>query len=208
MEINYIEIISYVGSGFTLAQVCMKTMIPLRFFAMCSNVAFIIFSYQMNLPAILIVQCILLPINGFRLYQMRKLIRDVKAAAGGDLSVDWLIPYMSRMRTEKDQVLFRKGDAADELYYVQKGEVHLPEFKASRGAGSIIGEIGLFSPEGVRTSTVVCGEDSVILKISADKVYELYHQNPEFGFHMVRLITERLTRDIRRLEEQGVASKS
>ena len=43
------------------------------------------------------------------------------------------------------------------------------------------------------------------LTIPADKVYELYHQNPEFGFHMVRLITERLTRDIRRLEGQVAA---
>ena len=208
MELTYVEILGYIGSAFTLSAVFMKTMIPLRFFGMCSNAIFIVYAFHLNLPSIMIVSCILLPLNGFRFFQMRKLVRDVKASASGDLSVDWLLPYMSKMRVEKEQVLCRKGDVADRLYYVQQGEVYLPEIDSHLGPGSLIGEIGLFSPDGTRTSTVICGEDCVILTISADKVYELYHQNPDFGFYMIRIVAARLIRDIERLEGKAVAQDS
>jgi hypothetical protein len=33
------------------------------------------------------------------------------------------------------------------------------------------------------------------MKVSADKVRELYYQNPEFGFFLVGLITRRLMED-------------
>ncbi len=200
MEINYIEILSYVGSLLTLTAVLQRTMIPLRFFAICSNTVFIAYAYHKNIPAILIVQCILLPLNAYRLFQMRKLVRDVKASASGDLSMDWLLPYMSKMSVKKDHVLCRKGDTADSLYYLQDGKVFLPEIDTSLGPGSLIGEIGLFMPDSTRTSTVVCSEDCVFMTIPAEKVYELYHQNPEFGFYMIRIVTDRLIQNIRRLE--------
>ena len=42
------------------------------------------------------LNCILLPLNGLRLFQMRKLIADVERAAASDQSsIDWLMPYMS-----------------------------------------------------------------------------------------------------------------
>ncbi len=208
MEFDYVELFGYAGSAFTLAAVFQKTMNPLRFFNMCSNCLMIVYAVQLELPAILIVQCILLPLNTYRFYEMRKLVKDVKKSAAGDLSVDWLIPYMSKTSGKKDEVLFRKGDTADSLYYIQKGEVYLPEIDAQSGPGSIIGEIGLFSPEGLRTTSVVCREDCVILKITAEKVRELYHQNPDFGFYMIRIVAQRLMRDIRSLEEELEARKA
>jgi CRP-like cAMP-binding protein len=131
---------------------------------------------------------------------MRKLVRDVKASASGDLSMDWLLPYMSKMTAKKDHVLCRKGDTADSLYYLQDGKVFLPEIDTYLGPGSLIGEIGLFMPDSTRTSTIICSEDCVLMTIPADKVYELYHQNPEFGFYMIRIVTDRLIQNVRRLE--------
>ncbi len=208
MEFSLIEIVGYVGSAFTLTAVSMKTMIPLRFFAMCSNAVFIVYAYQLNLPSILMVQCILLPLNGYRLYEMRKLVRDVKQAASGDLSVDWLLPYMSKIPTQEDQVLFRKGDAADRLYYIKEGRVLLPEIDSTLDAGAVIGEIGLFSPDGRRTTSAVCSGACVVMGITADRVYELYHQNPEFGFYMIRNVAQRLMRDVERLEKAEMARKA
>ncbi len=207
MDINYFEMLSYVGSAFTLTAVLQKTMIPLRFFAICSNTVFIAYAYYKNIPAILIVQCILLPLNCFRLFQMRKLVRDVKASASGDLSMDWLLPYMSKTSFDKDLVLCRKGDTADSLYYLQEGQVHLPEIDTHLGPGSLIGEIGLFMPDSTRTTTIICSEDCVFMTIPADKVYELYHQNPEFGFYMIRIVTERLIQNVRRLEDSTAAQQ-
>jgi CRP/FNR family transcriptional regulator, cyclic AMP receptor protein len=38
----------------------------------------------------------LLPLNSLRLYQMLQLVKKVKAASRGDLSMDWLKPFMSK----------------------------------------------------------------------------------------------------------------
>jgi CRP-like cAMP-binding protein len=38
-------------------------------------------------------------------------------------------------------------------------------------------------------------EDCSLLQISAEKVRELYYQNPDFGFFIVGLITRRLMED-------------
>ena len=45
---------------------------------------------------ILILHCILLPMNGLRLHQMLRLIRQVAAASRGDLDLDWLKPFGTR----------------------------------------------------------------------------------------------------------------
>jgi hypothetical protein len=46
----------------------------------------------------------------------------------------------------------------------------------------------------------VCDTDVELLSLTADKVMQLYYQNPRFGFHVVRLITGRLIEKLRRVE--------
>ena len=198
---NTIDIIGYAASAFTLAAVCMKTMIPLRTFAICGNVLLIVYAVYLNLTPMLIMQSILLPLNGYRLYEMKKLVKDVKESASSDLSVDWLLPFMSGASGAEGQVLFQKGAEADYLYYLKRGRVYVPESELYIEAGDIFGEIGVFSPDRARSATVVCAEDCVFLKITAEKVYELYHQNPRFGFYLIKLLTRRLTQNIARLEK-------
>lgn len=198
---NTIDIIGYLASAFTLMAVCMKTMIPLRTFAICGNVLLIIYAVYLNLTPMLIMQSILLPLNGYRLYEMKKLVKDVKESASSDLSVDWLLPFMTGTSGAKGQVLFHKGAEADYLYYLKRGRVYVPESELYIEAGDIFGEIGVFSPDRARSATVVCAEDCEFLKIAAEKVYELYHQNPRFGFYLIKLLTRRLTQNIARLEK-------
>ena len=45
------------------------------------------------------------------------------------------------------------------------------------------------------------------MTIPAEKVYELYHQNPEFGFYMIRIVTDRLIQNVRRLEGATATSE-
>ena len=198
---NTMDIIGYAASAFTLAAVCMKTMIPLRTFAICGNVLLIVYAVYLNLTPMLMMQSILLPLNGYRLYEMKKLVKDVKESASSDLSVDWLLPFMSGASGAEGQVLFHKGAEADYLYYLKRGRVYVPESELYIEAGDIFGEIGVFSPDRARSATVVCAEDCVFLKITAEKVYELYHQNPRFGFYLIKLLTQRLTQNIARLEK-------
>ena len=56
----------------------------------------------------------------------------------------------------------------------------------------MIGEISMFSPSRKRTVTAVCETGGELLQMSDHQVLRLYHQNPKFGFHIVRLITRRL----------------
>ena len=45
----------------------------------------------------------------------------------------------------------------------------------------------------------MCAGDCVLHTISASAFTQLYYQNPEFGFYVVRLIARWLTADIERL---------
>ena len=139
----------------------------------------------------LIRHAILLPLNCVRLVQMQTLIKKVREAAKGDYSMEWLIPYM-QSRTVKKGVLFRKGDAAEEMYMVLRGSVRLMDVGVTIHPGTVIGEIGIFAPSRQRTDTAICESDVEIATISNDKVWQLYHQNPKFGFFLIKLVTDRL----------------
>jgi CRP/FNR family cyclic AMP-dependent transcriptional regulator len=61
--------IGVVASALVLAAFGMKDMVNLRIVAICSNIAFITYAVMLNLPPILILHVILLPLNGLRLAQ-------------------------------------------------------------------------------------------------------------------------------------------
>jgi hypothetical protein len=181
----------------------MKTMIPLRVVSMVCNSLFIIYGIFGQVYPTLILNCILLPLNGLRLFQMHKLIADVERAAESDQSsIDWLMPYMSGKSFRKGEVVFRKGDVADSMYYSVSGRYRLAESGIEIPQGQVFGELGLISPGNQRTQTVECVEDGQVLTAGYQMVRELYFQNPEFGFYFLRLASERLFQNIGRLEEE------
>jgi len=95
-------------------------------------------------------------------------------------------------------VLFRKGDEANELLYVASGELRMPEIGERVGPGELIGEIGLFSPEKKRTQSLVCETDGELYYMSEEMIFLLYYQNPKLGFFLMRLVVQRLMRDLNR----------
>ena len=64
--------IGFIASGLVLAAFGMKDMVNLRIVAICSNVAFITYALLLDLPPILILHVILLPLNGWRLMGVLK----------------------------------------------------------------------------------------------------------------------------------------
>jgi hypothetical protein len=64
------DIIGYVASALVLATFSMRSMRPLRVTAIASNFAFIAYAIIGNMPPILILHTILLPMNVLRLSQM------------------------------------------------------------------------------------------------------------------------------------------
>jgi CRP/FNR family cyclic AMP-dependent transcriptional regulator len=133
-----------------------------------------------------------MPLNIYRLYQVRRLVGQVAKAVEGDLSLDWLVPAMSRKRFTAGEVLFRKGDSAHEVFIVVNGVLRIGELGATVGAGQFVGEIGVFSPDRRRTQTVSCDTDVEVLSMTDQKMYELYFQHPKLGFYLMRLIIARL----------------
>ena len=189
----------------SIVTCAMKTMIPLRVVSMTCNALFIVYGFFNGVYPTLVLNLILLPLNTVRLHQMRKLIADVEAAASfGETSIDWLKPFMSRIKFRKGDIVFRKDDVADAMYYSVSGRYRLAEMGIEVPVGQVFGDLGLLAPGNRRTQTIECLEDGEVLKASYQQVKELYFQNPQFGFYFLRLTSERLFENISRLERELV----
>jgi len=105
---------------------------------------------------------------------------------------------MTRRAFKAGEVLFRKGDLADEIVYIASGQLRLQEHGELLGPGDLIGEIGLFSPDKRRTQSIVCETDGELYRMTGEMIYRLYYQNPKLGFYFMRLVVKRLLRDIQR----------
>ena len=184
-----------------IASTQMKTIVPLRTAGIASN--FFLMIYGLMAPSYLtfFLYITLMPINAIRLFQMLHLIKKVKVATQGDLSMDWLKPFMTKRSYRKGDVLFHKGDIAEEMFYTVDGKFLVSGINIELPRGQILGEMGLLAPDNRRTQTVECIEDGQVLTITYDTVRELYFQNPSFGFYFLRLTSERMLQNIARLEE-------
>jgi hypothetical protein len=61
--------VGFIASALVLAAFGMRDMVNLRIVAIRSNIAFITYALLLNLPPILILHALLLPLNGWRLAQ-------------------------------------------------------------------------------------------------------------------------------------------
>lgn len=192
---GWVEAAGYFASALVFATFCMKTMIPLRLAAIASNVAFIVYGFTGHIYPVFILHSVLLPMNIWRTIEMLRLVKRVEAAATGDLSVDWLKPFMKTARHKAGEFLFRRGDEADRLYMLISGTILLEEIDYVLKPGILFGEIALFSPDHCRTQTAKCLTDIELLWISERDLAQLCYQNPAVAFHLLRLITSRLSSD-------------
>jgi CRP/FNR family transcriptional regulator, cyclic AMP receptor protein len=204
---TWVEAIGWLGAGLAIAGSAMRTIIPLRCIGIVTNVVSLTYASLMGLYPSMTVNLILLPLNGFRLYQMLRLIKKVKCASKSDLSMDWLKPFMTRRSVKAGEILFARGDVAGCMLYTLSGRYRLKELNMELLQGQIVGEMGFMSPENKRTQTLECLESGDVLSISYDEVRQLYFQNPEFGFYFLRLTSERLFNNMRKLENEIEALK-
>jgi CRP/FNR family cyclic AMP-dependent transcriptional regulator len=188
---TWIEIVGYVASVLVAITFCMRTIIPLRVFAIFSNVAFIAYGFYGKIYPVLILHVFLLPLNALRLYQMQRLVRRVRESSRGDCSMACLVPYMTKKRFGRGEVIFEQGAPGDAMYYIQSGTVRLVEIDKTAGPGEVIGEMGIFSPYKERTATARCEEDAEIYTIDEGKITQLFFQNPSFGYYLIQLSVKR-----------------
>jgi len=199
-SITIANMLALIGAIFFVATLLMRTMVPLRVTGIISDVFFIGYGVLSGTVTTLMLYILLLPINIFRLGQMLKLVKRARIAAGGDLSMDWLKPFMTRRKYGKGDVLFRKGDRANEMFFTVTGKFLVTELGIELPPGRLVGELGFLAPDNRRTQSLECTEDGQVLAITYDRLLEIYFQNPEFGYYFLRLSTERLLQNITRLE--------
>jgi CRP/FNR family cyclic AMP-dependent transcriptional regulator len=190
----WIVLAGWLASLLVFSAFFMKTMLPLRLTAIASNVGFIAYAllgldYGIfgRLYPILVLHSCLLPLNVVRLRQITRLVEAVRGASNEE-AIQALIPYMKTRSYAAGDVVFRRGDRADTLYVLERGEVVFPEASKSVSAGAVFGEVGLFAPQGVRSLSAVCENDCRLAEISKEKALELYYQNPRFGMFLIRLV--------------------
>ena len=95
-NINVASMCALVGAGFYAATMLMRTMVPLRVFGIISALFFMAYGAFAGAISTFLMYLLLLPINSWRLYQMRSLVKRARIAAQGDLSMDWLKPFMNQ----------------------------------------------------------------------------------------------------------------
>ena len=74
-HLTWVQLVGYTASLLVFSTFYMKSMIPLRCVAIASNVAFLTYGYFSDLHPVFLLHTVLLPLNLFRLHQMRKLAR-------------------------------------------------------------------------------------------------------------------------------------
>jgi hypothetical protein len=187
---------------FVVATLSMKTMIPLRVFAILTNFVLIGTAIPSHNYATIAVQTFVLGLNSYRLHQMLQLVRDVKKSVTSNLSMEWLKPFMTERPCKAGEVLFYKDEAADSMFYIVSGRYRLVESGIELPIGAIVGEFGMLTPSNVRTQTLECIETGLVLSVTYDQVEQLHVQNPAFGFYFLKLVTARLFENIKGLEQR------
>jgi CRP-like cAMP-binding protein len=193
---------SFFASIFVVATLSMRTMIPLRVFAILTNILLIATAIPTHNYPTLLLHGVLLPLNSYRLHQMLQLMREVKRSVNSDLSMEWLRPFMTERKCTAGEVLFYKDEKAESMYYIVSGRFQLVESGIVLPVGAIVGELGMLSPSNARTQTLECVESGVVLGVSYDQVEQLYVQNPAFGFYYLRLSSARLFQNLDTLERR------
>ena len=196
------------GVGLVAAGALTRTMLPLRWLAVGSNVGLLTYGVLQPSPITMMVALSLLPINLFRAVEVTRLTRRVnRAGVQADMAALWLRPHMKARRLKAGRTLFTKGDVADRLYLLAEGQLELADIGVPLHPGRIFGEVALFTPNHNRTHTIRCITDCIVLEIHESTVRQLFFQHPAFAFHLVQLLAQRLGDDVQRAQSNAAPER-
>jgi hypothetical protein len=193
----------FIGAGLTLASYWMKSMMPLRVVSLVASVFFLAYGWVEAALPTLVLNIGMILINSKKALEIRSLVRAIEQAKSDTPIAEWLLPHMTRRQAKAGQTLWKKGDVATEMIYLESGTLRLVEHDEQLAPGTLIGEIGLFSPDNQRTLTVDCTTDCTLYSLTKDGLAQLYFQNPKLGYHIMRLIVARLTRDAEKARQSS-----
>ena len=104
---------------------------------------------------------------------------------------------MHKENFRKGDYLFRVGDKADRLFYINKGFIRLPEINKVVNAGQVIGEMGVFSPGRERTASALCEEDLEAYTMDREEVMEFFRKDPSLAIELLQLSNKRFIENLK-----------
>jgi|AntRauTorckE5430_2_1112549.scaffolds.fasta_scaffold02716_1 hypothetical protein len=199
---HIIEAVGWLGAALQVATFAMNSMIPVRILAMASSVCFIIYGGVFHLWPLLTVALVLLSINAYRLYELialRRLVTHMTDESETDFSA--AMAYGKKRVILAGDVIFKKGDRVDSLYYLAEGRVEIEDQNVSVVAGNIFGEMAFFNKSAVRSATVRCVEDTVVYELDEKRFTRVQYEDPEFAMAVMRTVTRRLVANAAHTQE-------
>ena len=200
---THAEFLGYAAAACVFVTFYMRTMVPLRIAGIVSNFLFIGYGYDLNAYPVLFLHLVLLPLNILRLRQMLRLIKQIEDATRGDVNLNWVKPFSSTRTIAAGNAVFRRGEAADEMFFIVSGRFHVKERSVELQTGEVFGELGLLNAGQARTATVECTASGELLRITYDQVKQLCLQDPKFSFYFLHLVSKRLFHNLS-LEAQQI----
>ncbi len=200
-ELGLVEAIGWVAALATLVTYAMRTMLPLRMAALVSNLFFFVYAAIESIYPTMVMNAILLPINLYRIYDIRRTTRMMQDMRADQKAFEWLRPLLKPARIADGDYVFRKGDAPDRLYIMRSGKIWLEEIDVFLEGEQIFGEIAFFTDERARTVSAKCIGACEIMQVDEAAFMRLYNQNPAFGLYMVKLTASRLLDGMQRNPE-------
>ncbi len=199
-NITLANMFALAGAIFFVATLLTQTMVPLRVANMIGCLFFAIFGALSGAITTFFLYLLMIPINAWRLRQMLALVKKARHATQGDMSMEWLKPFMTQRTYRKGSILMKKGDVAHDMLLTVTGKFRVVEIDLEVPPGRLMGELGFLTPDNRRTATIECIEDGQVLTITYEKLLEIYFQNPQFGYYFLVLTSQRLLENLARAE--------
>ena len=186
-----IEALGLLAAFASLFAYLSDNMVPLRIAAIIANALFAYYFYEKDFFPQFVLNAALTPLNLFKLWKVRRLLRAVRTAARSDFNFDWLKPYMSAQKIRAGETLYNAGDTASDAFIVVNGTLVVIERDIELSAGAFFGEMALFAEDRKRTAGIRAKTDADLLRIHYSDFMEMTAENPVFAFYVMRLLVRR-----------------
>ena len=97
-------------------------------------------------------------------------------------------------RFNAGDVIFKRGDAAQELFVIQNGKVEIRQANrviAALSDYNVFGEMALID-SAPRSATAMAATDTVLIPVSKDRFLFLVRNSPDLAISLMRVLTQRL----------------
>ena len=101
---------------------------------------------------------------------------------------------MDFVEFSENKVFIKKGDVAEDMYIIKKGEVAVVDGEltlATLGENEIVGELAILAPV-KRTATVKALTDVILYRIEREYFLDLLYEKPEMMSDLIEVLIDRI----------------